>query len=131
MKIIEVTASLGRAIQFVSFQPHNFHASCKVELEEGEDSNDAYRKAFQACEVSMKEEIDKFKELYGTKKKQPDTVVKEDGVYVVWKNGEKKLYTRKTTYKGMPQEKLKEFYTDYVKDSVECKPENTTKDLTI
>jgi len=66
MKITEITASLGRTIQFEQYQPHNFHVSCKVELEDGE-TQEAFRKAHLECEKAIKEEIDKVRAVYEKK----------------------------------------------------------------
>jgi len=40
------------------------------------------------------------------------------------------MYTKKVTYKGMPQEKLKEYWSDYDPLSVECQDQNIDGNLT-
>lgn len=70
-------------------------------------------------------------EMYKLIQKPDDTPLPtEDGTYIIWQGGKKKMYTRKLNYKGLPQEKLKEFYNDYVEGSIECNPANVTKDFT-
>jgi hypothetical protein len=66
MIIKEVTASLGRTIQFKQFEPHNFHISFKAEISEDEQASTQSfaKKLFVECESAIKEEILKVKEFY-------------------------------------------------------------------
>jgi len=96
--------------------------------------------AFGYIEVSEIETLEEAKKIYNecklplTKKpvKHIDTDVSqlEDGVYVVWKDNIKQMYRKKIVYKGQPQEKDKSFYSKYDEGSVECQPQNITKNLT-
>lgn len=65
----------------------------------------------------------------GIKSLTTDVEGLQDGIYIVRVNGEKKMYHRKTTYKGMPQEKLKQSYEVYVEGSIETLSHNITADI--
>ena len=95
--------------------------------------------AFGYIEVSEIETLEEAKKIYNecklplpkpTKHLDTDVSKLEEGVYVVWFEGIKQMYRKKIVYKGQPQEKDKSFYSKYDEGSVECQPQNITKDLT-
>ena len=149
MKIIEITYSMGQTVQVRDFHPRNFHVSLRAELEENEDESKAHQVLKNKAEAIIKRDVEelqaKINESQSNMKlkprvaPQPDTTKHvdtdvsklEEGVYVVWFEGIKQMYRKKIVYKGQPQEKDKSFYSKYDEGSVECQPQNITKDLTI
>lgn len=57
MKIVEITASLGRTIQIKQFEPLNFHASVKAEVGENEDLDKAFAELKKIVKEQVGEEV--------------------------------------------------------------------------
>lgn len=57
MKIVEITASLGRTIQIKAYEPLNFHASVKAEVGEDEDLDEAFAELKKIVKDQVGQEV--------------------------------------------------------------------------